>query len=117
MERPQTYRFIGTTWGDETYCLERIHHYDLNRPEDIQKFQLHTKNIVDWGVSSRLTKIRAALDVILDGRDEKETAAEKAARRAFVTANPLAPSKSFLARRGSVVLISLRFTRIREEMD
>ncbi len=51
--------------ADETYCLERIHHYDLNRPEDIQKFQLHTKNIVEWGFSSRLTKIRAALDVIL----------------------------------------------------
>lgn len=51
--------------GDGTYYLERIHHYDLNRPEDIQKFQMHTKNIVDWGFSSRLKKIRIALDVIL----------------------------------------------------
>ena len=58
--------------GDETYCLERIHHYDLNRPEDIQKFQLHTKNIVDWGVSSRLKNIRAALDVILTEEIKKK---------------------------------------------
>ena len=58
--------------GDETYCLERIHHYDLNRPEDIQKFQLHTKNIVNWGVSSRLKKIRAALDVILTEEMKKK---------------------------------------------
>ena len=55
-------------WYDaenETYCLERIHHYDLNRPEDIQEFQLHIKNIVDWGINSRLNEIRDALDVIL----------------------------------------------------
>ena len=58
--------------GDETYYLERIHNYDLNRPEDIQKFQLHTKNIVDWGVSSRLKKIRAALDVILTEEMKKK---------------------------------------------
>ncbi|KAI9748460.1 MAG: hypothetical protein M1835_001783 [Candelina submexicana] len=58
--------------GDEMYCLKRIHHYDLNRPEDIQKFQLHTKNIVDWGVGSRLKKIRAALDVVLTEEMKKK---------------------------------------------
>ena len=58
--------------GDGTYCLERIHHYDLNRPEDIQKFQMHTKNIVDWGICSRLKKIRAALDVILGEEIKKK---------------------------------------------
>ena len=26
---------------------------------------MHTKNVVDWGVKSRLKKIRAALDAIL----------------------------------------------------
>ncbi|KAI4216526.1 MAG: hypothetical protein LQ351_001015 [Letrouitia transgressa] len=71
--------------GDETYCLERIHHYDLNRPEDIQKFQLHTKNIVDWGAGSRLKKIRAALDVILTEEIKKKQL--KIKRRA----EPLSP--------------------------
>ena len=71
--------------GDETYYLERIHHYDLNRPEDIQKFQLHTKNIVDWGVSSRLKNIRAALDVILTEEMKKKQLQTK--RRA----EPLSP--------------------------
>ena len=71
--------------GDEMYCLERIHHYDLNRPEDIQKFQLHTKNIVDWGVGSRLKNIRAALDVILTAEMKKKQL--KIKRRA----EPLSP--------------------------
>lgn len=71
--------------GDETYCLERIHHYDLNRPEDIQKFQLHTKNIVDWGVGSRLEKIRAALDVILTEEMRKKQLQKKR------PAEPLSP--------------------------
>ena len=70
---------------DEMYYLERIHHYDLNRPADIQKFHLHTKNIVDWGVSSRLKKIRAALDVILTEETKKKQLKMK--RRA----EPLSP--------------------------
>lgn len=52
--------------GSDKYRLERFHHYDLNRPEDIQKLHLHTKNIVGWGVGSRLEKIKAALDVIFE---------------------------------------------------
>ena len=58
--------------GDETYCLERIHHYDLNRPQDIQKFHLHTRDIVAWGVNSRLEEIKAALDRILTEEIKKK---------------------------------------------
>jgi len=50
---------------DEVYYLQRTRHYDFNRPEDIQQFQMHTRNVVDWGISERLGKIRLALDVIL----------------------------------------------------
>lgn len=58
--------------GDGEYCLQRIRHYDLNRSEDIQSFQMHCKNIVDWGVGSRLEKIRAALDAIMAEEIKKE---------------------------------------------
>lgn len=73
---------------DQSYRLERIHHYDLNRPEDIQKFQLHTKNIVDWGLGSRLEQVKAALDSILT--EEMKKNQSKIKRRA----ESLSPSSS-----------------------
>lgn len=74
--------------GDETYCLQRIHHYDLNRPEDIKKLRIHAKNIVDWGLGSRLEKIGTALDVILT-KERKIRQAELKRR-----GEPLSPSVS-----------------------
>jgi len=47
----------------------------LNRPEDIKKLRIHAKNIVDWGLGSRLEKIGTALDVILT-KERKRRQAE-----------------------------------------
>jgi len=44
----------------------------LGRPEDIQKLQMHARNIVDWGLGSRLEKIKTALDEILTKQFEEK---------------------------------------------
>ena len=74
--------------GDGTYYLERIHRYNFDRPDDIQKFQQHTKNIVDWGLGTRLEKIKRALDVILEEELEKKQQQMKR------HGEPLSPSTS-----------------------
>ena len=59
--------YLHIHWYDtkeQTYCLQRIRRYNLDLPKDIQNLQMHTRNIVDWGLGSRLEKIKAALDVI-----------------------------------------------------
>ncbi|MCJ1251898.1 hypothetical protein MMC30_009136 [Trapelia coarctata] len=53
------------------YCLKGTCRHDFDRPEDIPQFQMHTRNIVDWGINERVEKIKMALDVILAEKVQK----------------------------------------------
>ena len=65
--------------GRKKYYLEEVRNYNFKRHKDIQKFYMHTRNIVDWGLGERLEKIKTALDVILADDIKKKQGQKKRA--------------------------------------
>ena len=52
---------------DGKHCMERMDIYLLSRPAELIAFHRQVRNIVDWACSTRLDKIKSALDVVLTG--------------------------------------------------
>ena len=54
-------------WYDpeqENYILKKIKSYLISRPDELNAFRTHTKNIIDWGLDQRLATIKAQLELI-----------------------------------------------------
>ncbi|MCJ1244054.1 hypothetical protein MMC30_001251 [Trapelia coarctata] len=48
------------------YHLRMIQDYHLTRPDEMSEFRAHMRNVVDWGTTSRLEKVKNALDAVFE---------------------------------------------------
>ncbi|KAL5118080.1 hypothetical protein ACEQ8H_004067 [Pleosporales sp. CAS-2024a] len=59
---------LHITWRDKDHILytQRVQNYMLQRPDELQLFRRHFRNVIDWGKDKRLPVITKALDSIVE---------------------------------------------------
>ncbi|KAK4146182.1 uncharacterized protein C8A04DRAFT_35169 [Dichotomopilus funicola] len=71
--------YISWKEDDRSYYFQRIGTFLLSHPEGFKDFRKQVRNILDWGKGARLTQIRDALDIVLEGN--RKCASEAARSR------------------------------------
>jgi len=86
---------------DQQWVMQQIESYMLSRPAEVKKFLSHTKNIIEWGMKSRLDDIKSALDAVLGNVTSREASAAVAAVAAAVAGTQPAEFRHIQSGRGA----------------
>ena len=80
---------------DSKYMMSEVRGYWMKKPDDLKAFRRHAKNIIDYGLGTRLPKIKAALEDLLPIVETWQAEDRSKGKRGSQTATTVSENESF----------------------
>ena len=80
---------------DYRYMMSEVQCYRMNKPDELKAFRRQAKNIIDYGLGTRLPKIKAALEDLLPMVETWQVEDSSKGKRGSQTATTVSQNESF----------------------